>query len=284
MDNDITRLDGLLSRIQLLDPPYQESLESKELYQEICKLVFEDQLYPRIWSEPTLNQLDQLFQTEKPDEELFKAELEEIRKRTIAVREINDCFFGIVDPNTTTEKLCEFLAIVQCLPDGFSSRLDASGRLQEIRNQDRCTSEKVEWFLEFLKDDLSLDLTVKDSVKGVLASLKSREAIGKVNALLVQGNTKAITVSLHIKIQPGTGQVSCQVNGSEDFKAAVGRSLSAMRDRMYLSGSEDVLYTLHLTDARYQGSSLALAASVAMQDVVQERGHLDSDSGQTSRT
>jgi len=266
MDDQIARLDWLLSRIQPLDPPYQGSAEGKELYQEICNRVLMDQLYVRIWSEPTLNQLEQLFQTEKPDEELFETELEEIRKRTIAVTEINDCFFGIIDSNTTTETLCELLATIQCLPDGFSNRLDASDRLQEIRNQDRCTSEKVEWFLEFLKDDLSLDLTVKDSVKGVLASLKSREAIGKVNALLV-GTTKAIAVSLHIKIQPGTGQVSCQVNGSEDFKAAVGRARSAMRDRVYLSGSEDVLYTLHLTDARYQGSSLALAAAVAMHDV-----------------
>ncbi|MGI0015503.1 MAG: hypothetical protein ACREBU_18970, partial [Nitrososphaera sp.] len=100
MNDEITRLDWLLSQIQLLDPPFRESAGGKQLYQEICKLVFEDQLYIRIWSEPTLNRLEQLFQTEKPDEELFEAELEEIRKRTIAVREINDCFFGIVDPNT----------------------------------------------------------------------------------------------------------------------------------------------------------------------------------------
>lgn len=267
MDNEITRLDWLLSRIQFLDPPYQESVEGKELYQEIYKLVLEDHLYLRIWSEPTLNQLEQLLQTEKPDEELFEAELEEIRRRTIAVRQVNDCFFGIVDPNTTTQELCEFLVIIQCLPDGLSNRLDASGRLQEIRNQDRCTSEKIEWFLEFLKDDLSLELTAKELIKGVLTSLKSREAVGKVNALLVKGTTKAIAVSLHIKIQPGTGQVSCQVNGSEDFKAAVGRAQSAMRDRVYLSGSEDIFYSLDLTDTHYQGSSLALAASVAMHDV-----------------
>lgn len=267
MDNQITRLDWLLSRIQLLDPPYRESAEGKELYQEICKLVLGDQLYVCIWSEPTLNRLEQLFQTEKPDEELFEAELEDISKRRIEVSEVNDFFFGIVDPNTTAEDVCKLLAELQCLPDDFRNRLDASGRLQEIRNQDRCTSEKVEWFLEFLKDDLGLDLTAKESIKGVLASLKSREAVGKVNALLVKGTTKAIAVSLHIKIQPGTGQVSCQVNGSEDFKAAVGRAQSAMRDRVYLSGSEDVLYTLHLTDAHYHGSSLGLAAAVAMHDV-----------------
>jgi hypothetical protein len=158
-------LIGLLSRIQLLDPPYKESAEGRELYPEICKLVFEDQLYLRIWSEPTLNQLEQLFQAEKPGEELFETELQEIRKRTIAVREVNDCFFGIVDPDTTSKDLCELLAKLECLPEDFINRLDVSGRLQEIRNQDRCSFEKVAWFLETLKDDLNLDLTAKDSIK-----------------------------------------------------------------------------------------------------------------------
>src|SRR6266540_913141 len=223
MDNEITRLDWLLSRIQLLDPPYQESEEGKQLYQEICKLVFEDQLYGRIWSEPILNQIEQLFQTEKLDEELFTVELEEIRKRTIAVREVNDCFFGIVDPNTTSKDLCQLLEKFECLPNNLGDRLDTSGTLQEIRNQDRCSFEKVAWFLDILKDDFNLDLTGKDAIKGALESLKSREAVGKVNALLVKGIAKAIAVSLHIKLQPGTGQVSCQIKGSEDFKDAVGR-------------------------------------------------------------
>ncbi len=89
MDNAIARLEWLLTRLEVLDSPDRESEEKKQLYQEICKLVFEDQLYVRIWSEPTLNRLNQLFQTEKPGEQLFDAELEEIRKRTIA-----DLFFG----------------------------------------------------------------------------------------------------------------------------------------------------------------------------------------------
>lgn len=267
MDNEITRLDWLLSRIHLLDPPYRESEEGKQLYQEICKFIFQDQLYVRIWSEPTLNHLGQLFQTKKPDEELFEAELKEIRERAIAVKDINDFFFGIVDPNTTSKDLCELLAKLECLPDNFNNRLDASGRLQKIRNQDRCSFEKVAWFLEILKDDFNLDLTAKDSIKGALESLKSREAVGKVNVLLVKGTAKAIAVSLHIKLQPGTGQVFCQIRGSEDFRDAVVRAQSAMRERGFLSGSEDIFYTLELTDARYQGSSLAVAAAVAMHDV-----------------
>ena len=267
MDPQITQLDWLLGRIQLLDPPYQKSAEGVELYQQICSLVFEDQLYVRIWSEPTLNQLQELFQTEKPDEKLFEAELGEIRRRTTAMKGINDCFFGIVDQNTTLEDLCDFLSKIQALPDGFSHRLAASGRLQELRIQDTCTSEKVEWFLEFLKDDLNADLMEKESIRGALASLKSRDTVGKVHALLVKGTGEAIAVSLHIKLQAGTGLISCQVKGGEDFKDAVVRAYSAMREKGFLSGSEDVFYSLDLTDTHYHGSSLGLAAAVAMHDV-----------------
>jgi hypothetical protein len=269
MDDQITKLDRLLSLIQLLDPPYQETKDGREFYQEICDLVFEDKLYVQIWSEPILNHLEQLFQTEKPDEETFGAALEDIRQRTREVRDVNDCFFGIIDANTTSHGLCDLLAKLQSLSSGFCKRLEGAGQLQEIRNQDECTSEKVESFLEFLKDDLSLDLKAKESIKGALGSLKSRDVVGKVNALLVRGTSKAITVPLHIKLQRGTGQVFCQVKGSEDFIDAVGRAQSAMRERGYLSPAEDIVFTLDLTDEHYLGSSLALAAAVAMHDVKQ---------------
>jgi ribonuclease HIII len=267
MDDEIKRLESLLAKIQLLDPPFRGSEEGKDLYQEICKLVLEDKLYVRVWSEPTLNQLEHLFQTEKPDEELFESELEEISTRRRMVNEVNNSFFAIVDPGTTSRELCELLAKLESLPDGFDQRLEVSGRLHEIRNQDICTSKKVELFLDLLRDDLSMDLTANESIKEILTSLKHREAVGKVNALLVKGALKAIAVSLHVKLQPGTGQVYCQIKGSVDFKEAVGRAQSAMRGRNFLSESEDILYTLELTDARYQGSSLAVAAAVAMHDV-----------------
>jgi hypothetical protein len=245
MDDEIALLDRLLIRLQLLDPPYRESEEGKQLYQQICKLVFEDQIYLRIWSEPTLNQLDHLFQLERPGNKLFDVELQEIRERTIAVNKINDFFFGIVDPNMTSKDLCKRLEKIHCLPENFTESLDASNRLHEVRNQDQFTSEKIACFLEVLKDDLSVNLTTKNSIKGALESLKSREAAGRVNVLLVKGTGQAITVSLHIKLQPGSGLVRCQIKGSEDFKDAVGRAQSAMRDRGFLSGAEDILYALN---------------------------------------
>ena len=119
MDDEIKRLDWLLSQIQLLDPPFQGSEEGKDLYQEICELVFEDKLYVRIWSEPILNHLEQLFQTEKPDKEIFGSELDEIHTTNTNSEKINDCFFAMIDPNTTIQSLCDLLAKLDRLPSGF---------------------------------------------------------------------------------------------------------------------------------------------------------------------
>ncbi len=268
MDGEISRLDKLLSLIQLQDPPNEGSVGREQLYQDICRLLFDAQLYQSIWSEPTLNHLQRLFATEKPDE-LFRTELEEIHRRAIAVTEINDFFFGIVDQDTAVGELCEFLSRIIRPPDDFGGRLDASGRLQEIRNQDSSTSAKIELFIELLRDDYNVDLTKNESIRGALSSLKSREIVGKVNSLLAKEIGQAISASLHIKLQPGSGQVSCHVKGADDFKEAVGRAFSAMREKGFLSGTEDVHYSLALTDASYHGSSLGLAAAVGMHDAKQ---------------
>jgi len=266
MEDQIAQLERVLSQIQLLEPPYRDSQEGKQIFQRICELVLEDHLYRHLWSEPTLNQLEDVFQTRKPDEQLFGAELEEIRKRAIDVREVNDFFFAILEPSITVNELCGLLSKIQRLSEEFCGRLESSGRLQEIRAEDGNSSKKVGRFLEFMKDDLELDLTEKEIIKEVLTSLKSHETVGKVNALLVRGNGKAILVPLHVKIQSGSGQVQCQIKGSEDFKDAVVRAQSAMWERGFISESDDVLYTLDLTDSQYQGSSLSLAAAMAMYD------------------
>lgn len=129
MDDNLTQLDWLLSRVQLLDPPYRESDEGKRLFQEICELALEEQLYRQLWSEPTLNQLDQLFQTEKPNEKLFGAELEEIRTRATEVREVNDFFFGILDTSATVRDLCQSLSNIHRVTDEISNQLEPSGHL-----------------------------------------------------------------------------------------------------------------------------------------------------------
>jgi hypothetical protein len=132
--------------------------------------LFEDKLYERIWAEPILNHLEQLFQTETPDEETFGTVLKDIHQRTQEVRAVNDCFFDVIDTDATSPRLCGSLAKLRSLPNGFCGRLEGTGRLQEIRNQDECTHAKIQFFLQFLKDDLSLDLTAEESIKGALES------------------------------------------------------------------------------------------------------------------
>jgi len=48
MDNEIKRLESLLAKIQLLDSPVRGSEQGTNLYQEICMLVFEHQLWVRL--------------------------------------------------------------------------------------------------------------------------------------------------------------------------------------------------------------------------------------------
>jgi hypothetical protein len=111
MHADIQRVDKLLTEMQLVDLPYQGSAAREDLYQDICRLLFDTQLYQEIWSEPTLNHLEQLFENEKPSE-LFQVELEEIQRRATAVRDINDFFFGIADQETAVGDLCKSLSRV----------------------------------------------------------------------------------------------------------------------------------------------------------------------------
>ncbi len=264
MDAEIARLDRLLNQIQLLGPPYVTSSKGKDLFQEICKLVLQDRIYTRLWFERTLNQLNELFQEQRPDEELFGRELREIHQRMIEVSEVNDLFFGVLDASTSEQDLCVSLSKLQPLAQDFVNQIDTSGRLSEIRNQNLSCSARIALFLEFLKDDLGFDLTQRESVKGVLVSLKGSEAVGNVNALLVKADGKGLLVPLHIKIQAGSGEVECRVKGSEGFRQAVERAQSAMKDSGYISSSEDVLYTLDFTEMEYQGASIALAAAVGM--------------------
>ncbi len=150
MDNNITRLDRLLSRGQLLDPPYRESDEGKQLFQEICELALEEKVYRHVRSEPILNQLDQLFQTEKPDEELFGTEIEEIRTRATEVREINDFFFGILDISTTVHDLCQSLSKIHRITEEF--RFSVAESILVIEPKDPVIKWRiVHWVLKIAK-------------------------------------------------------------------------------------------------------------------------------------
>lgn len=68
------RLEDLLRRIQLLISASGESTPApglNETYSPICKLVFDEQIYQRLWDEPILSQLDWLLQVKPPELSTF---------------------------------------------------------------------------------------------------------------------------------------------------------------------------------------------------------------------
>ncbi|MCI0412187.1 ribonuclease HIII [bacterium] len=269
MNDQVGQLDRLLKRIELLEVPLSESPEGTQLFNEVCRLVLQEGIFRCVWSEQTLNFLDQLFKTEPPDRKLFEVELNHFHELAIELTKINDFFFNILESSASSKDLCDSLSKLHTLTVDFPDRLDASVRLTEIRNQKISSSEKINSFLDFLKDDLGVDLTQKESVKGVLVNLRNREAVGNVNALLVKGNGNAVVVRIHIKLQLGSAKVEPQVKGTEGFVDAVGRARSNMQELGYIGTSEDVLYSLEFTDRYYEGSSLGLAAAVCIYDIKQ---------------
>jgi len=98
-----------------------------------------------------------------------------------------------------------------------------------------------------------------------LQALQEREEIGIANALLVNSQVnRAIVIPLRILIQSGHGQLRHLVSGKEDFKSAIGRAMQCLVGDGFIRSTDDILYTLDVTEAEYTGDSIALAAAIAM--------------------
>lgn len=267
MESPLTnRITTLLRQVQLLSPAYGQSTpELQELYNTICKLVFDRQTYQRLWDEPILSQLNWLFGIKPPEPTTFGDQVAELRQRGQQAKHINDFFFRILSWDYSVEDVYQVLASLSPAESSILYRLKSSDRLAVTRETNALPSEKIASFLGFLKDDLGLDLADRESVKGCLTTLKAREGVGMVNALLAKvGGKDALVVPLQIRVKTGAGEVHDLVHNREDFKKAVERARHAMCEQGFLSALEDVLYTLDLTEPEYQGASIGLAAAVAV--------------------
>jgi len=267
MESPLTyRITTLLRQVQLLGPAYGQSTpELQELYNTICKLVFDGQTCQGLWDEPILSQLEWLFGIKPPEPTTFGNQVAELCQHGQQAKHINDFFFRILSWDCSVEDVYEALARLSPAQSSILYRLKSSDRLAVARATNALPSEKIASYLGFLKDDLGLDLADRESVKGCLNALKAREGAGMVNALLAKVSGKdALVVPLQIRVTTGAGQVHDVVHNREDFKKAVERARHAMRERGFLNASEDVLYTLDLTEPEYQGASIGLAATVAI--------------------
>jgi ribonuclease HIII len=263
-----TKIKTLLYQIQLLMPAsgsQSPSSEVQRLFKNICKLIFDDKAYSLLWDEPILSQLDWLFQVKPPEPTMFGDQVAEIRERRKQAQHVNDLFFRILNSEFSAEKVFKTLIILSPAEALLLHTLESSGRLEAIREMDGPPSDKISTFLDFLREDIGFDIANMESVKGCLEALKAREGVGIVNSLLVRSDGQgALMLSLQIQVQPGIGHVHHLVDRQKDFEAVFDRVRHALIGQVFLRESDDILYTLELTEPQYTGTSIALAAAVGI--------------------
>jgi ribonuclease HIII len=264
----ISRVESLLRRAELLlSEPDQPSCSGQldEVYTTICELILDDQVVQALWHEPILSQLNSLFTIRPPSVSAFGYLLERLHHRAREVHRINDLFFSVLNKGASPEDVYRALSLVCSTDQSFVPRLIVSGILDKVRVSNETPSGKVAVFLESLKDDLDLNLLEDDSVKHCLLSLRQRESISRVNALLVRpGHESSLVVPLELALQAGNGQVRCTVPTDKEFDGALSRAQSALYQGGYLPKSVDVICCLAETEPEYVGSSMALAAAAGM--------------------
>ena len=269
MDSTVnTQLEALLHQIQLLVPAsglHSPSSEVQRVFNNICKLVFDNEALKLIWDEHTLARLDLLFQVKPPEPKMFGDQVAQISERRKQTQCVNDLFFKVLNPEFSVEKVFNALTALTPAESPLLDVLKSSGRLEAIRELDISPSDKISTFLDFLREDIGLDIANEESVKGCLEALKAREGVGIVNSLLVRSDGQgALMLSLQIQVQPGSGHVHHLVDCQKDFEDVFNRVRLALIGQGFLRESDDILYTLDLTDPEYVGTSLGLAAAVGM--------------------
>src|SRR6266487_1526574 len=109
MDNPTkSRLETLLRQAQLLmgissQPNPSSALQ--DVFNTICRLVFDEPGYRNLWDEPLLTQLSWLFQVKLPAAAAVGNKVAELHQRAQHVRRVNDVFFLILTRDATLEEV-----------------------------------------------------------------------------------------------------------------------------------------------------------------------------------
>lgn len=136
MDNtSVGRLGTLLRQVQLVisdsDPP-RLSTERQDLFNNICRLVFDEKIYQHLWDDSLLSQIDWLFRIESPAS-MFDHRMVELRERVQEARHVNDFFCRILDHDSAIEEVYESLNIISSVEPSLLVLLKTSDRLSAVR-------------------------------------------------------------------------------------------------------------------------------------------------------
>lgn len=238
------------------------SQESRQLSSEIYKVVFNGDFYREIWDEPVLLALQDLIVQQPPNETVFGPRLQFIRERIEQVGAINDLFASLL-----LRPIEELPAVVTDIADrlrvGQELALFLTGNtLDRLRRSDLQPRAKLQAALEALSPQVP---SIADSLSACLEAVTARQEIGAVPGLLVtqQGQVGAV-LSVRTQLQQGAGDVRAGVVVQDTFNSAVVRARAALCGLGLLSANEDVMFTTENTNATYFGSSIALAAAMAI--------------------
>jgi ribonuclease HIII len=238
------------------------SQESRQLSSEIYKVVFNGDFYREIWDEPVLLALQDLIAQQPPNETVFGPRLQFIKERIEQVVAINDLFAALL-----LRPVEELPAVVTGIADrlgvGQELALFLTGdAIDRFKRSDLQPRAKLEAALEKL---LPLVPSIADSLIACLEAALARQEVGAVPGLLVtQQEQIGAVLSVRTQLQQGSGDVRDGVAVQDTFHSAVVRAREALCGLSLLSANEDVIFTTENTNATYSGSSIALAAAMAI--------------------
>ena len=265
----LKRLNDELRLAMLLLPLYEQGEKKDEMnhaFNRVCSSIFRENLYPDIWDEGVLLQLEKLFKTISPNESRRGEHLQRIGERTTLVKQVNDFFFALIDKDSSADEILECLSLLIDIPDTAAAELRSTQQLSKIRHANEPSHKKIETFIHYLTHDLVFDLGEKEQgIHAVLSWLKKHESLAGPNALLVHKVYGSGTVvPLQIQLHDGNGGIKCLVPGCEHFEKAIERAKEALVAVNLIRQTRDVAFSLNITEAQYLGDSIALAAAMGM--------------------
>jgi len=267
--NLLMRLTKILREALLLLPSFQideKEAEFDEYFNNTCQILFTNDFYKNLWDESVLLQLDRVFQVKRPLEKVYGQQLETITERVMTVKRINDFFFLALSNEVPLEEVCDKLSALAHVDEAALLKIKAFDRIQEIRSSKYSASEKLHVLVEHLTKDIGVNFGEKErDLRQVIASIRVQESPGRINALLIgTANNAGTLIPLSVQLGAGIGETHCHVCGNEAFKLAIDRARAAMVSSAYLTRTEDVTYSLDLTEVSYRGDSIGLAAAIGM--------------------
>lgn len=239
-----------------------EAQPQKTVVNEIYRDLFRDDFYREVWDEPILLTLQRFIAQNPPNQDVFGPQTAFIAGRTEQIKETNNLFVTFLFA-PTDQLAISLLPIAERLK--LSSEVGlllANGELNRIRNSSEPSQEKLKTLVALLAEG---NPPASELLKNCLEALCERSEIGAVNGLLItQPNRVGMVLSVRTLLQAGSGKVTSAVATQDTFQSAVSRARGALESRGFISTAQDVIFSVDLTDATYSGSSITLAALVAM--------------------